>query len=114
MPWKECTQVEERLRFVARILEGEQMAAVCREFGISRKTGYKIFNRYKDCGLQGLQDQSRRPHRSSKRLPFQFERTIIGIKREYPSWGAAKIREKLLRKYPDVKPPAKSTVHAVP
>ena len=113
MPWKECTRVEERLRFVARILEGEKMASVCREFGISRKTGYKIFNRYKDCGLEGLADQSRRPHRSSRRLAFQLERTIIGIKREYPSWGAAKIREKLLRQYPDIKPPAKSTVHAV-
>ncbi len=110
MPWKECTRVEERLRFVARILEGEKMASVCREFGISRKTGYKIFNRYKDCGLEGLADQSRRPHRSSRRLAFQLERTIIGIKREYPSWGAAKIREKLLRQYPDIKPPAKSTL----
>ena len=113
MPWKECTRVEERLRFVARILEGEKVASVCREFGISRKTGYKIFNRYKDCGLEGLADQSRRPHCSSRRLAFQLERTIIGIKREYPSWGAAKIREKLLRQYPDIKPPAKSTVHAV-
>ena len=76
MPWKECTRVEERLRFVARILEGEQMAAVCREFGISRKTGYKIFNRYKDCGLEGLNDQSRRPHRSSNRIAFQLMQGI--------------------------------------
>ena len=45
--------MDERLRFVARLLDGEQMAAVCREFDISRKTGYKIFQRYKDCGLDG-------------------------------------------------------------
>ena len=48
MPWRQCSAMEERLRFVARLLEGEGMSAVCREFGISRKTGYKIFNRYKE------------------------------------------------------------------
>jgi hypothetical protein len=48
MLWKECKQVDERLRFVARLLEGEKMARLGREFDISRKTGYKIFNRYRD------------------------------------------------------------------
>src|SRR4030095_5744224 len=48
MPWKESSVMDERLRFVARLLDGEQMSEVCREFGISRKTGYKIFTRYKD------------------------------------------------------------------
>ena len=55
MPWKECHVMDERLRFVARLLEGEKMAPLCAEFGISRKTGYKIFDRYKDCGVQALQ-----------------------------------------------------------
>ena len=48
MPWKECNAMDERLRFVAKLLDGEKMSVMCREFGISRKTGYKIFNRYKD------------------------------------------------------------------
>ncbi|MEQ8483188.1 MAG: IS481 family transposase [Pseudomonadales bacterium] len=104
--------MDERVRFVARLLEGEKMAAVCREFGISRKTGHKIFNRYKDLGLEGLQDRSRRPYRHANQLPFQVERSILAIKREHPTWGAPKIREKLIRQYP-VKPPATSTVHAV-
>ena len=52
MPWKECHVMDERLRFVARLLEGEKMAPLCAEFGISRKTGYKIFDRYKDCGVR--------------------------------------------------------------
>ena len=51
MPWKECHVMDERLRFVARLLEGEKMAPLCAEFGISRKTGYKIFDRYKDTGV---------------------------------------------------------------
>ena len=46
--------MDERLRFVARLLDGEKMAVLCREFDISRKTAYKIFNRYKDCGVEGL------------------------------------------------------------
>jgi transposase len=58
MPWKECHVMDERLRFVARLLEGEKMAPLCAEFGISRKTGYKIFDRYKDCGVQAFSDRS--------------------------------------------------------
>ncbi|MEM8703457.1 MAG: IS481 family transposase [Pseudomonadota bacterium] len=105
--------MDERLRFVARLLEGEKMAPLCREFGISRVTGYKIFNRYKECGLDALCDRSRRPYRQANRLPFQVERCILGFKHNHPSWGAPKIRDKLIRQYPMIKPPAISTVHAV-
>jgi putative transposase len=105
--------MDERLRFVARLLEGEKMAPLCREFGISRVTGYKIFNRYKECGLDALFDRSRAPYRQANRLPFQVERTILCIKREHPSWGAPKIRDKLVKDLPMVPPPAISTIHAV-
>ena len=113
MPWREGKRMDERLRFVARLLEGEKMAALCREFGISRPTGYKIFTRYKDLGLEGLIDRSRRPYRQANRLPFQVERTIVALRQEHPTWGAVKIREKILRDFPMVPAPAKSTVHAV-
>jgi transposase InsO family protein len=105
--------MDERLRFVARLLEGEKMAVVCRQFGISRVTGYKIFNRYKNCGLDALNDRSRRPYRHANKLPFQVERMILAIKREHGSWGAPKIRDKLIRQLPIIKPPATSTIHAV-
>ena len=113
MPWNECNRMDERLRFVARLLDGEKMAAVCRDFGISRKTGYKIFSRYQDYGLRGLEDRSRNPYRHPNKLPFQIEKAIIRIKREHPGWGAPKIRDKLIKVYPVIKPPATSTVHAV-
>jgi len=113
MPWKECNVVEERLRFIARLLDGEKMAGLCREFGISRKTGYKIYSRYKDCGIDGLTDRSRRPYRQASQLPMQIEKLIVGLKKTYPHWGAPKIREKLRRLYPDMHCPAISTVHAV-
>jgi len=77
--------MDERLRFVARLLEGQKMTTVCREFGISRVTGYKIFNRYKECGLDAFNDRSRRPYRQANRLPVQVERSILGLKRKYPS-----------------------------
>jgi putative transposase len=105
--------MDERLRFVARLLDGEKMAPLCQEFGISRKTGYKIFHRYKDCGLERLTDRSRRPYRQANQLPMQLEKLIVRLKKEKPAWGAPKIRERLRRQYPDVRTPAISTVHAV-
>lgn len=106
--------MDERLRFVARLLEGEAMSDVCREFGISRKTGYKIFDRYKQQGLVALSDRSRRPVRYANQLPPQIEGLILRCKREKPNWGARKIRELLVRKLDgDFRIPAKSTIHAV-
>lgn len=114
MPWRRYSVMEERLRFVARLLEGEGMTDVCREFGISRKTGYKIFNRYKDEGLDALTDRSRRPVRYANQLPGQVERLIVDLKRDKSHWGARKIRELLVRRLAgDVRIPARSTVHAV-
>ncbi len=105
--------MDERLRFVARLLEGEKMAPLCAEFGISRKTGYKIYDRYKDCGVTAFTDRSRRPHRQANRLPAPIEATIVRLKREYPGWGAPKIREKLRQQCSGPHLPAISTVHAV-
>jgi len=106
--------MEERLRFVARLLDGEGMSDVCRDFGISRKTGYKIFNRYKQEGLEALCDRSRRPVRYANQLPDQIARLIVETKRDKPHWGARKIRELLVRRLAgDVRIPARSTVHAV-
>jgi transposase InsO family protein len=106
--------MDERVRFVARLLEGEAMSRMCREFGISRKTGYKIFDRYREHGLEALNDRSRRPVRYANQLPPQVESAIVGLKRQKPHWGARKIRELLLRRLAsDVRVPAKSTIHAI-
>lgn len=113
MPWKECSVMDERLQFVARRLAGEPMAELCREFGISRKTGYKIFDRYQETGLRGLTDRSRRPYRFASQLPFQLSNVILDLKREHPSWGARKLRDRLRRRFADIPIPAQSTIHAV-
>ena len=113
MPWKECQKMDEKLRFVARYLDGEKIAALCREFGISRVTGHKIIDRYRESGMEAFTDRSRRPYRQANQLPFQVEALIVQIKREWPNWGAPKIRERLISQCPLVRTPAKSTVHAV-
>ena len=113
MPWKESVLMDERMKFIGRLLEGDKMAELCREFGISRKTGYKFWNRYQRVGLYGLNDRARRPIRYANQLPMQLQKEIIRMKQEKPSWGAAKIREILKRKYPEVRLPAKSTVHSI-
>jgi putative transposase len=105
--------MDERLRFVARLLDGERMTTLCEEFGISRKTGYKIYDRYKAWGLQGLNDRSRRPLRHANQLPPTIERLIVQLKKRYPTWGAPKIREKLRPQCAPVRCPAVSTIHAV-
>ena len=90
------------------------MASLCREFDISRKTGYKILQRYEQCGVEGLSDRTRRPFRYANQLSEQIEAAIVAARREKPSWGARKIRERLLRRLPHaVKVPACSTIHAV-
>ncbi len=81
MPWKESSVMEERLRFVARLLEGEAMSDVCRQFGVSRKTGYKLLNRYREEGPLALCDRSRRPVRYANQLPEQVERLIVQANR---------------------------------
>ncbi|MEY9626195.1 hypothetical protein ABIA27_001230 [Sinorhizobium fredii] len=84
MPWRETSVMEERLRFVVRLLEGEGMNDVCPEFGISRKTGY----RFKDDGLEALTDRSRRPVRNANQLPEPVEAMIVSCKKNKPHWGA--------------------------
>jgi putative transposase len=113
MPWKECHVEDERLRFVARLMEGQPMSTLCAEFGISRKTGYKIYERYKHWGLRGLTDRSRRPYRHANQRPQALEDQIVALKREFRDWGAPKIRERLRRLGLGVRCPAISTVHAV-
>jgi len=113
MPWRETGVMDERIKFVGRLLSGEKMAQVCREFGISRVTGHKIWNRYREDGTRGLYDRSRAPHKHPNQLPFEIEQLIVRLKREKPKWGAPKIRELVRNKYPDIKLPAISTVHCV-
>jgi transposase InsO family protein len=113
MPWNESTKMDEKLKFVSRYLDGEKIATLCQAFGISRVTGHKIIDRYKDSGLEAFTDRSRKPFRQANRLPFQVEQLIVNLKKEFPTWGAPKLRDRIHTHYPELALPAKSTVHAV-
>ncbi len=65
--------MDEGLRFVARLLEGEKMAVLYREFDVSRKTGYKIFLRFKDCGLEALDRRRADPDRLKREFQFRLK-----------------------------------------
>lgn len=74
MPWKESELMNERLKFIGRLLQGEKMAELCREFGISRKTGYKFWDRYQKVGLYSLSDRGYFDEQSKRfePLPYPF------------------------------------------
>ena len=64
--------------------------------------------------MGGLTDRSRRPYRQANRLPFQVEKLIVQLKKEHPTWGAPKIREKVRRRHSEITLPAISTPHLGP
>lgn len=113
MPWKEIHVMDERIKFIGRLLSGEKMSGLCREFGISRVTGYKIWESYQEYGYKGIYNQSRAPHKHPNQTPFEVENLIVRLKKERPTWGAPKIREIISNKYPSIKIPATSTVHSI-
>ena len=111
MPWKETCPMEEKLAFVADCLRSERpMAALCEEYGISRKTGYKWLGRYREGGPEGLVERSRAPHRHGRSMAPELAEAIVALRRERPHWGPRKLRAVLMHTRPDVVWPAASTM----
>jgi transposase InsO family protein len=98
------------MRFVVRLEEGERMTDLCREFGISRKTGYKLLQRYKQWGAVGLFDLSRRAEHLRHRLAPEIAAVLVATRKEHPTWGPRKLRAWLAAKHPELKQPAASTI----
>lgn len=98
MPWKEVSTVSLRLEFVKLALANGNISKLCREFGISRKTGYKWLHRYRENGAEGLQDHSRRPHTSPNRTPAEMEQRVLALRDKQPAWGGRKISRILQNK----------------
>jgi len=113
MAWKVSCVMDERLRFVAEVLEGRSVAAVCREFGVSRKTGHKWLTRYRALGPEGLLDRSRAPHRSPQAVEEAVRAAVVAFKRSHMELGPKKIRSLLKRWDPQSRWPAPSTIGAM-
>ena len=111
MPWKETCPMDEKMSFVAECLRGDvPMAALCENYGISRKTGYKWLGRYREHGPAGLEDRSRAPHRHGRSMAPEVAEAIIALRRARPHWGPRKLRAVLMRDRPDQVWPAASTM----
>lgn len=110
MPWKESDIMSQRVEFVGRLLKGERMTDVCREFGISRKTGYKLKERFLKYGSGGFEDQSKRPKYSPYRTPDDIIHLIVQWREKHPTWGPRKLKSEMEKKHTGVKVPAASTI----
>ena len=93
MPWKMVELREQRTRFVIRASEpGQNLSQLCREFGISRPTGYRWRERWEQERAAGLEEKSRRPQRSPRRTAPELEQQIVELRRQRPDWGARKLQ----------------------
>lgn len=111
MPWKETCRMDARVQFISRLLSGdEEMAAVCREYGISRKTGYKWLGRYRQDGAAGLRERSHAPLCHGRSLDVAVVQAVLGLRERWPRWGARKLRVKLVELRPELAAPAASTI----
>jgi putative transposase len=111
VPWKETCPMKERIKFISHYLEGElSMSALCREFGISRKTGYKLVQRFMEDPADGLKDRSRAPHHHPNAVFGVLVEAIVSARRRHPTWGPKKLQAWLAGREPSVKWPAASTI----
>jgi putative transposase len=111
MPWKELHLMSIREEFVLRAREpGANKSALCREFGVSRKTGHKWLERYEEGGLAGLEDMARRPHTSPLRVDGDVVAAVVAVRRAHPRWGAKKIGVVLRAQHPKLEIPTERTI----
>jgi putative transposase len=111
VPWRETCPMTERKRFLMNYLKGDlSMSALCRESGISRKTGYKVVRRFFDGGLDNLQDRSRAPLNHPHKLSEATEEVVVEVRHQHASWGPKKIRAWLECHRPGLNWPAASTI----
>src|SRR4051812_43891146 len=100
MPWKEVFPMEERIRFAVVASKGTEVFSVlCKEYGISRRVGYKWLARYRELGLSGMRELSRRPRSSPKRTRSVFEELVVRARRKRPRYGPKKLRDLLVREH---------------
>src|SRR5260221_14445750 len=110
MVWMETCVVEERMRFVMTVVRREEaFAAVCRRFGVSRKTGYKWRERYREAGVEGLLDRPRAPLHHGDAMTEEIAERCLAVRRVHPSWGPREGRARLCRKAARIEGPPAST-----
>jgi putative transposase len=99
MPWKETQKMDQKIEFAMKAVNTESFSELCREYGISRKTGYKWRERFVSEGVAGMQEESRRPQSHAAELGEEVVCRIVRLKEAHRHWGARKIRELYRLKY---------------
>lgn len=111
MPWNEVSPMDQKKLFIAAYLRRTcAVADLCDRFSISRKTGYKIINRFEELGYPGLADRSSRPRSSPNETSPELVSEIVRLRKRHPFWGAEKLLDLLYRSRPDIDWPRRSTV----
>jgi putative transposase len=111
MVWRKTCVMEERMRFVISVVENEAaFADLCRRFGVSRKTGYKWLERYREEGVEGLKDRSRAPLHHPQALTEKIAQRCIAVRHAHPTWGPVKVGAWLAEHGPQTRWPAASTI----
>jgi transposase InsO family protein len=112
MPWKDVRVDEQRLRFVLRASSGaEEMSGLCREFGISRPTGYLWLKRFQESGrIEEVRERSRRPQQMPGKTSAEIEAQVVRERRQRPDWGPKKLRALLKRNGTEL---GRMTVHRI-
>lgn len=101
MPWKQTDPMSQRAKFVLALDEGAfSMTELCQRFHISRKTGYKWRDRFREGGLTALADRSRAPGHSPHRTVEALEEALVALRRQHPTWGARKLLVILAQRQP--------------
>jgi transposase InsO family protein len=114
MPWKVTQVMDERRRFIGQYGVGWwSMAELCRAYGISRKTGYKLVRRFEAEGEVGLRDRSRAPRHHPQAVPAAVEAELVAVRQRHPTWGPRKVLAWLRRRGRERGLPAASTVGAI-
>jgi transposase InsO family protein len=111
MAWKTMDVREQRVRFVVAASRGEvSLTALCEEFGISRPTGYECLERYRQHGVDGIAERSRRPRCSPEQTSRALETQVVAVRQRSPDWGARKLQELLHRRGVAL---TRSTIHRI-
>lgn len=111
MAWKTVDLQEQRVQFVVTATRKTQsFSSLCAEFGISRPTGYLWLRRYRESGIAGIAERSRKPHVSPRRTAAGIEERVAKVRRQYPDWGARKLRVLLSREGVELR---RSTIHRI-
>ena len=111
MAWLETCSVKEKARFCMACECGEaSMSELCRQFGISRKTGYQVLARWRSEGVSGLAERSHAAHSSPHALSKGVREAVVALRRARPTWGPKKLKRRLELDHPGVCWPATSTI----